>query len=151
MVALAVITLDYASKSLALRTLSSNPKEIIGTFLQFQLTSNSGAAFNFAESATIFLSLLSFLAVGAIFIFSKSITSRIWGITLGLLLGGICGNLIDRVFRAPFLLHGAVVDWIRLPHWPVFNLADTSIVVSAVIIAILLFNDVKPRSHHDIP
>ncbi len=150
-VALVVIIIDYASKSLALRTLSANPREIIGTFLQLQLTSNSGAAFNIAQSATILLSLLSFLAIGAISFFARSITSKIWGIALGFLLGGICGNLIDRVFRAPFLLHGQVVDWIRLPHWPVFNLADTSIVISATTIAILLFNDVKPRSHHDVP
>lgn len=149
--ALAVIIIDGVSKSLALRTLSTNPKEIIGTFLQFQLTANSGAAFSIAQSATVLLSLLSFLAVGAISIFSKSITSRSWGMALGLLLGGICGNLVDRIFRAPYLLHGQVVDWIRLPHWPVFNLADTSIVVSATTIAILLINDVKPRSHHDVP
>ncbi len=149
--ALAVIVIDCASKSLALRTLTTSPKEIIGTYLQFQLTKNSGAAFSLAQSATIFLSLLSFLAIVAIFIFSKSITSRPWGIALGLLLGGICGNLVDRTFRAPFLLHGQVIDWIRLPHWPVFNLADTSIVVSAVTIAILLINDVKPRSRNDVP
>lgn len=73
-----------------------------------------------------------------------------WGFALGLLLGGVAGNLIDRVFRPPYLLRGEVVDWIRLPYWPVFNLADTSIVIAAITIAILLFNDVKPRSHHDI-
>ena len=150
-IALAVIILDSASKSLALRTLSSNPKELIGSFLQLQLTSNSGAAFSFAQSATIFFSLLSFLAIVAIYLFSKSITSSLWGIALGFLLGGISGNLLDRIFRAPFLLRGQVIDWIRLPHWPVFNLADTSIVISAVTISVLLINDVKPRSHHDVP
>ena len=150
-IALAIIVLDSASKSLALRTLSSNPKELIGSFLQLQLTSNSGAAFSLAQSSTIFLSLLSFLAIVAIYLFSKSINSSVWGIALGFLLGGISGNLLDRIFRAPFLLRGQVIDWIRLPHWPVFNLADTSIVISAATIAILLFNDVKPRSHHDVP
>jgi len=115
-----------------------------------QLASNSGAAFGLVGSATIFLSLLAFLAIAAIYLFSRSITSRSWGIALGFLLGGICGNLIDRVFRAPYLLRGQVIDWIKLPHWPIFNLADTSIVISAIAIAILLINDVKPRSHHDI-
>ena len=150
-IGLAMIVLDSVSKSLALRALSSNPKEIIGSFLQLQLTSNSGAAFSLAPNATIFLSLLSFLAIVAIYLFSQSITSLLWGIALGFLLGGISGNLLDRIFRAPFLLRGRVIDWIRLPHWPVFNLADTSIVISAVTIAILLINDVKPRSHHDVP
>lgn len=151
MIALAAVVTDCASKSLALRTLSTNPKEILGSFLQLQLTSNSGAAFGLAQSATIFLSSLSFVAIAAIYIFSRSITSRPWGVALGFLLGGISGNLIDRIFRAPYLLHGQVVDWIRLPHWPIFNLADTSIVISAITIAILLFNDVKPRSLHDVP
>jgi signal peptidase II len=150
-VALATILVDGASKSLALRSLTSNPVHIIGTFLQLQLTTNSGAAFNLASNETLFLSLLSFLAIAAIFHFSRSITSKSWGVALGFLLGGICGNLLDRVFRAPYLLRGEVVDWIRLPHWPVFNLADTSIVISAITIAILLLNDVKPRSGHDVP
>ena len=148
---LAVLAIDNGSKALALRTLSSTPKRILGSLLELRLTVNSGAAFSLAQSATIFLSLLSFLAIGAISIFARSITSRAWGVALGFLLGGICGNLYDRIFRAPYLLHGAVVDWIRLPHWPIFNLADTSIVISAITIAILLANDVKPRSRHDVP
>ena len=149
-VALVIIALDGASKSLALRTLSTDPKQIIGSLLQLQLSSNSGAAFGLVGSATLFLSLLSFVAIAALYLFSRSLTSQAWGIVLGFLLGGICGNLIDRVFRAPYLLHGQVIDWIKLPHWPIFNLADTSIVISAVAIAILLLNDVKPRSYDDI-
>ena len=137
---------DASTKSLVLRTLGVIPHRVIGSFLELQLTSNSGAAFGMAQSATVFLSLLAFLAIYAIYRFSRSITSRVWGIGLGFLLGGICGNLIDRCFRAPYLLHGSVVDWIRLPHWPIFNLADTSIVISAITIALLLLNDVKPRS-----
>ncbi|MEJ0014753.1 MAG: signal peptidase II [Actinomycetota bacterium] len=149
-VAFLVITLDSASKALALRTLGTDSKHLIGSFLQLQLSTNSGAAFGLATSATIFLSLLSFLAIAVLYIFSRSITSRPWGIALGFLLGGICGNLVDRVFRAPYLLRGQVIDWIKLPHWPNFNLADTSIVISAVVIVLLLFNDVKPRSHDDV-
>lgn len=133
-----------------LRTLDSNPRKILGSFLQLQLTSNSGAAFGVAQSATVLLSLLGFLAIYAIYFFARSITSRVWGIALGFLLGGICGNLIDRCFREPYLLHGSVVDWIRVPHWPVFNLADTSIVISAITIAFLLLNDVKPRSRDEL-
>jgi signal peptidase II len=149
-VALVVVALDSASKSLALRTLTTDPKQIIGSLLQLQLTSNPGAAFGLAGSTTVFLSLLSFVAIAALYIFSRSLTSISWGIALGFLLGGICGNVIDRTFRAPYLLRGQVIDWIKLPHWPIFNLADTSIVVSATTIAFLLMNDVKPRSRHDI-
>ena len=56
-----------------------------------------------------------------------------WAIALGLLLGGALGNLADRVFRAPGPFRGHVIDWIQLPHWPVFNIADSAIVVGGVL------------------
>jgi len=146
-----VTAIDSASKELALRTLGVDPHRIFGGILQLQLTLNSGAAFGLAQSATVFLSLLSFLAIAALALFARSVTSSKWGSALGFLLGGISGNLFDRIFRPPYLLHGEVVDWIRLPHWPTFNLADTSIVISAISVALLLINNVKPRSHHDVP
>jgi signal peptidase II len=102
-----------------------------------------------ATSATYFLSLLSLAAIAGIYLFARSITSRAWGIALGFLLGGICGNLSDRIFRSPYWLKGAVTDWIKLPHWPVFNLADTSIVISAATIGLLLIKNVKPRAFDD--
>ncbi len=148
-VALVVFIFDSASKSLALRILTPSPKKLIGSFLKLELTSNSGAAFSLATSATLFLSLLSIAAIAAIYIFAKSITSRAWAIALGFLLGGICGNLSDRIFRSPYWLKGAVTDWIKLPHWPVFNLADTSIVISAATIGLLLIKNVKPRVFDD--
>jgi len=139
------------SKTIALHALKPGyPKQVIGTLLELQLTTNSGAAFSLAQSATIFLSLLSFAGIAAIYYFSRSLTSRPWGIALGFLLGGITGNLYDRIFREPYLLHGAVIDWIKVPHWPVFNLADTSIVISAALVSYFLLTDVKPRSRNDI-
>lgn len=123
---------------------------MLGTLLQWELVDNSGAAFSlgrgFGDGAGIFLSLISILALAAIFIFARSITSRKWGVALGLLAGGICGNLSDRIFRSPYWFRGEVVDWIKVPHWPVFNFADSSILLSAVAIALLLMNNVKPRT-----
>jgi signal peptidase II len=63
---------------------------------------------------------------------------------LGLILGGIFGNLSDRIFRAPSALQGEVVDWIKVSHWPTFNLADTSIVLGAAAIVVLSAKNVKP-------
>ena len=53
------------------------------------------------------------------------------------LLGGATGNLLDRIFRAPGLFQGHVVDWIELPDWPVFNLADSAIVCAGVLVVLL--------------
>ena len=63
---------------------------------------------------------------------------------LGLALGGILGNLTDRIFRAPGFFTGHVIDWIQLPNWPVFNLADTAIVVAASIAVILSIRNISP-------
>ena len=69
---------------------------------------------------------------------ARRLRSLAWTIALGLLLGGAMGNLGDRLFRAPGLLRGQVVDWINLPHFPwTFNLADASITCAAVLIAVL--------------
>ena len=78
--------------------------------------------------------------------------SRGWAVALGLVLGGALGNLADRIFRAPGVLRGHVVDWISLfgpdgEHWPIFNLADSAIVCGAVLAAVL--EPVRHRARRD--
>jgi len=144
LVALASFALDLISKSLALSYLSGSPRKILGNFLQLELTFNSGAAFNLANSKTIFLTLFAVVVAGFILNFGTKLTSRGWAYALGLVLGGIFGNLSDRIFRAPSALQGEVVDWIKVNHWPTFNLADTSIVLGAAAIILLSAKNVKP-------
>ena len=78
---------------------------------------------------------------------SRRLRSLPWAITLGLLLGGATGNLTDRLFARPGLFRGDVVDWIQLPHWPVFNLADSAIVCGGVL-AVLLAVRGHPAGRH---
>ena len=75
--------------------------------------------------------------VAVIFYFSRKVKSLPWAVALGLVLGGIFGNLSDRIFRSPGGLQGEVIDWIQIPHWPVFNIADTAVVCAAVLITFL--------------
>lgn len=75
--------------------------------------------------------------MAVIFYFSRKVQSTPWAIALGLVLGGIFGNLADRIFRTPGGLQGEVVDWIQIPNWPVFNIADTAVVSAAILITIL--------------
>ena len=142
--ALSAFALDLLSKTLVIAFLGSGPKKIIGSLLQLELTFNSGAAFSVANSRTIFLTLFAVVAAGFILFIGKKLSSRPWAYALGLVLGGIFGNLSDRIFRAPSALQGQVVDWIKLPHWPTFNLADTSIVIGAGLIVILSLRNIKP-------
>jgi signal peptidase II len=66
-----------------------------------------------------------------------------WAVALGLLLGGAVGNLTDRIFRAPAPLRGHVIDFLELPHWPVFNVADASICIAAVLVGILTVRGIR--------
>ncbi len=144
-VAWAVWVLDLATKIWAVNNLSykSNIK-IIGEFFQLTFVRNSGAAFSFAAGATIFLSIFGLIVMSAILYYSPQITSRGWAVVLGLVLGGILGNLVDRIFREPGLLRGHVIDWMQLPNWPVFNIADTAIVTAAVISMVLTAKNIPP-------
>lgn len=117
---------------------------MIGDFFQLTLVRNPGAAFSFASGATIFLSLFSLVVMCAIFYYAPQITSRGWAVVFGLVLGGILGNMVDRIFRDPGVLRGHVIDWLELPNWPVFNIADTAIVVASLLSVILTARNIQP-------
>jgi signal peptidase II len=144
-IAWAIWLLDFATKSWALNSLDSrNPVKLLGDFLQLTLLKNSGAAFSLAQGATVIFTIFAILVVVAIAYYSIKITSFGWSIVLGLALGGILGNLTDRIFRSPGFFTGHVIDWIQLPNWPVFNLADSAIVVAASIAVILSLRNISP-------
>jgi signal peptidase II len=111
--------------------------------LQFRLAFNSGAAFSLASSATIFLSTFSIIMVAVIFYFGRKVESTKWAFALGLALGGIFGNLSDRIFRSPGGLQGEVVDWIQVPRWPIFNIADMAVVSAAILISYLSWRNIS--------
>ncbi len=138
------LALDFSTKKLALQFLTQSPKRILGSFLQLHLAFNSGAAFSFAPSGGYFFALLAMIIIAVTLFFARRFTSAGWAFVAGLVLGGVSGNLLDRIFRAPGFLRGEVVDWIELPHWPTFNLADTSIFAAAVLACILTVKNISP-------
>ena len=78
----------------------------MGDFFQLTLVRNPGAAFSFASGATVFLTVFSLIVMTVILYYSPQITSRGWAVVLGLVLGGILGNVVDRIFREPGVLEG---------------------------------------------
>lgn len=120
---------------------------VLGNFLKLSLTFNKGAAFSLATSKTIFLSSFAICVGVAIAIFGRKIESSKWALALGLVLGGICGNLVDRIFRSPGALQGAVVDWIKLAHWPTFNIADSSVVLGGICLLYLQVKKIPYREN----
>ena len=135
---------DYATKTWALAKFSSAPQPVIGTFLQFTLLKNSGAAFRLASGFTLVFSLLAVAVIATIVRYAARITSRGWLTCAGLLLGGVLGNLTDRIFREPGFFLGHVIDWIQIPNWPVFNIADIAISTAALLAFIQTMRNVPP-------
>jgi signal peptidase II len=134
----AVFVADLVSKTIVVATLSDRaPLRLLGGLLTLRELRNSGAAFSIGTSVTVVFTLIALGVIVAILRTARRLRSIPWAITLGLLLGGATGNLGDRLFRSPGFLRGDVVDWIELPHWPVFNVADASIVCGGVLAVLL--------------
>jgi signal peptidase II len=117
--------------------------DVLGGLVTFTVSRNSGAAFSFAQGATVIFTVIA-LAVAVVIVRSMSrLRSLGWALTLGLLLGGALGNLTDRLFRAPGLGRGAVVDFISVPHFASFNLADSAITVGAALAVLLSLRGIE--------
>ena len=144
-VAVVVLTADAISKALVLHKLPGHPPvKLLDGLITLNLTFNAGAAFGVGTSYTAVIALIVCSVIVSIIRTARRLRSLAWTIALGLLLGGAMGNLGDRLFRAPRLLRGRVVDWINLPHFPwTFNLADASITCAAVLIAVLALRGVR--------
>lgn len=146
-----VLAADQFSKHLALTNLPyQEPVEVWGQFLQFYLTRNPGAAFSFGEEVTwVFTLVLAAAAVTIVVLAVTRVRSRTWAIVLGLLLGGILGNLTDRLLRDPGFLVGHVVDFINTPWmWlgmnpAIYNIADMFIVTMMIGVALLVLIGVR--------
>ena len=130
---------DLVSKHLAVRELSGRaPVPVVGDLLKLQLVRNPGAAFSAGESLTPLISVVAMVATAVVVFYVLRVRHRGWALALGLLLAGVAGNLVDRIFRAPGPFRGEVVDFFALPNWPVFNVADISIDAAAVLFVVLL-------------
>jgi signal peptidase II len=85
----------------------------------------------------VLFSLIAVVVVAVVARTARRLASTGWAVVLGAIVGGAVGNLIDRLVRSPGPLRGHVVDWIYLHHWPIFNVADSSIVIAAILAVIL--------------
>ena len=150
-VAAAAFAADVITKIIVVATLTPEQQvKVIGTLLTLDLVRNSGAAFSFGPGMTIVFTLI---AVGVIFFIvrtSRRLHSLAWAVTLGLLLGGAAGNLTDRLLRSPGVFRGEVVDWVQLPHWPVFNVADSCIVCGGFLAVVLAARGIRLDGSRDV-
>ncbi|MDR7415358.1 MAG: signal peptidase II [Armatimonadota bacterium] len=131
--AILVVLLDQVAKHAVMRTLSFGETfPVLPPLLRITLHRNTGIAFGLLGGANALVGVLAALTAFLLFAFHRDrwAADRVVLVGLGLVLGGAVGNLLDRV------RWGFVVDFIELPYWPVFNLADTCIVVGGGLLAL---------------
>lgn len=139
-----IFALDLATKNWAEAELKfREPIKVLGEFLQLSYSTNSGAAFSLFTDATLFLSSLKLAVAGFIIFYIRRVTRPVWSLGFALLLGGVLGNLYDRILRPPGLWRGEVIDWIELPNWPNFNIADSAIVSAGILMTILAMRNIS--------
>ncbi len=144
-VAAIALALDQLSKAWAVDRLGDGHViDLVGS-LRLRLTMNYGSAFSLADGRGPLISLLALVVVAILLRTGRHATRPATAVALGLVLGGAIGNLIDRAFRAgDGFLGGGVVDFIDLQWWPVFNLADSAIVVGAVLLFVAQWREAEP-------
>lgn len=143
--ALAVYGLDQLSKFLVVSNLTEGEAvPALGTVLQWQFVRNPGAAFSLASGMTWIFTILAVGVITFIVWFARRIRSIAWALVFGFLLGGVLGNLTDRLLREPSFGVGHVIDFISTP-WlipAIYNVADMAIVSSMVLFMILTIRGV---------
>jgi signal peptidase II len=133
-----VIAIDQLAKLLVIENLKpGQPTAVLGDLLKFVLVYNDSAAFSLGFGATWIFAITSSIATLVIIGLAPRLETMAWSITGGVALGGVVGNLVDRLFREPGFGVGHVVDFISIPfNFPIFNLADVAIVAVAVVVVV---------------
>jgi len=126
---------DLIVKNLAIANLDpQKPIPLLGGLVTLRLIRNPGAAFSMGEDFTVVLTIVAIAALVAVLGWVVPRIRHIgWSVTIGFLLAGIVGNLTDRLFREPGPFRGHVVDFIQLPNFAIFNVADMFITAAAVL------------------
>ncbi len=132
--ALAVFVLDQVTKAVIRQLLldsGTNSIPILGQWFKLTYVENRGAAFGLFQNQSVFFIIVGVLVVGGILVGQRYIPGHktALALCLGMQLGGAVGNMVDRI------RYGHVFDFMELPHWPVFNVADSAIVVGVAILA----------------
>lgn len=158
-VAPVILVADLITKIIAVANLDGEPPvPVLGGLVHLQIVRNPGAAFGMATGMTWLLTLVAVGVVIAIIWIMPKLRSVGWAVGLAMVLAGALGNLIDRFFREPGPLRGHVVDFVSVikpngEFFPVFNVADSSIVCGGALIVLmaLLGRDYDGTSTKDKP
>jgi signal peptidase II len=137
-----VVALDQITKHWAVSSLNDGRIiDVLGS-LRFNLSFNRGMAFSQGTGMGPFIGVLGILVVLYLLIGMRK-SSVSGAVFVGLVAGGAAGNIVDRLFRGEAWLRGAVVDFIDLQWWPVFNIADAAICIGGALLVFTSFRTEK--------
>jgi signal peptidase II len=131
-----VVVLDQLSKWWAVRDLRDAPIDLIGDDIGFALVRNTGSAFSLFQAFTPLLAVVAIVVAVVLVRTVRRTRDTLMVVGLSLVLGGALGNLLDRLFRTPGFLKGAVVDFVHVGDFPTFNVADSAITIGAILIVV---------------
>ncbi|NUL44875.1 signal peptidase II [Cellulosimicrobium funkei] len=155
-IAVLVFAVGYVFDQLTKRWVETTMTEgqvtdVLEPLLRWHFIRNPGAAFSIGVEYTwIFTIIQSAVAIFVVVLLFR-VRSTLWAVALGGLLGGVLGNLTDRLFRPPGFGVGHVVDFIALPNFAIFNIADSLIVCSMIGIVLLMFRGVQLDGTRETP
>jgi signal peptidase II len=149
LIAIVIVVLDQLTKAWALSVLDDRDIDLFWT-LRFHLTRNSGMAFSRGEGLGPVIGVLALIVVAALLISLRRQAGAAGAIAVGLVIGGAAGNVVDRLFRSPGWLRGAVIDFIDLQWWPIFNVADTAITIGGLLLVLGNFSAARRVARNDV-
>jgi signal peptidase II len=145
-IVLGIVALDQLSKWWAVSQLPGDPVRLVGDDVGFVLVRNTGSAFSLFQAFTPFLAVIAIVVAVILVRTVRRTRDVLMVVGLSLVLGGALGNLLDRLFRTPGFLKGAVVDFVHVGDFPTFNVADSAITIGAILIVIWAIRaDVRER------
>jgi signal peptidase II len=147
-IVIAIVALDLITKTWAVHELADGPVEIFGDSVSFRLARNTGGAFSVFQAFTPLLAIVAGVVAYFLVRTLRRTHDTLLVVALALVLGGAIGNLVDRLFRSPGFLRGAVVDFVHVGDWPTFNVADSAITIGAVLVIVWSVRT-SVREHQD--
>lgn len=145
-----VYGLDQLTKWWVVSTMTEGQiTPVLPPLLSWRFIRNPGAAFSIGTDYTWVFTIIMVLVSIVLVLQVRRVASRLWATALGLVLGGALGNLTDRLFREPSFGQGQVVDFVALPNFAIFNVADSAVVSGVVLIVILTLRGVAMDGTRD--
>jgi signal peptidase II len=147
-----VVAVDQVTKALIVGSYlrEGESRRVIGGVLSWTYQRNPGSAFGLFQHIPVLFTILAAAIAIVIVVRAPRVHDRLTAFALGLVLGGALGNLVDRIGRPPGVFRGRVIDFIDFHWWPVFNLADSAVVIGAALLLIASFRSerrTKEREH----